>query len=92
MTATFTTLISGASDGLPSAQVDQMAILLTNFHLLFMLFVLHDRTEGKTATFHLLAFGRDTFTLVRPLWMIPPGAKALARLSKILASALGGPV
>jgi hypothetical protein len=92
MTAAFNTLVSGSSDGLPPAQIEQMAVLLTNFHLLFMLFVLHDRTGGKTATFHLLAFARDAFTLVRPLWMIPPGAKALARLSKILASALGGPL
>jgi hypothetical protein len=90
MNAAFLALVSGASDMLMPGQVEQLATLLTNFHLLFMLFVLHDRTEGKTATFRLLAFSREAFTLIRPLLMIPPGAKALAKLSDILVSALIG--
>lgn len=90
MTVAFHTLASGATDSLSAAQIGQMAVLLTNFHLLFMLFLLHDRTENYHATFRLLDFARDAFTLIRPLLMIPPGAKALARLSDILASALGG--
>lgn len=90
MNAAMHTIVSGSVDSLSPAQVEQMTVVLTNFHLLFMLFILHDRTEGNTATFQLLAFARDAFTLIRPLLMIPPGAKAMARLSTILATALAG--
>jgi hypothetical protein len=65
-----------------------MTVLLTNVHLLFMMFLLHDRTEGNKASFDLLAFARDAFTLLRPMLLIPPGAKALARLSQILVNAM----
>jgi hypothetical protein len=90
ITAAFTVLVNDASDTLPPAQVGQMAVLLTNVHLLLMLFLLHDRTEGNKASFDLLAFTCDAFSLIRPLLMIPPGAKALARLSSILVTALAG--
>ena len=90
ITAAFKVLVSGASDTLPAVQVEQMAVLLTNVHLLLMLFLLHDRTEGNKASFDLLAFMGDGFALIRPLLMIPPGAKALTRLSSILVTALTG--
>jgi len=90
ITEAFKALVSGASDALPTAQVEQMAVLLANVHLLLMLFLLHDRTEGNKASFDLLAFMADGFSLIRPLLMIPPGAKALARLSNILVTALSG--
>lgn len=84
----FHTVVSGAVDTMTPAQVEQMTVLLTNVHLLFMMFLLHDRTEGNKASFDLLAFARDVFTLLRPMLLIPPGAKALARLSQILVNAM----
>jgi hypothetical protein len=90
ITAAFKGLVSSVTDALPAVQVEQMAVLLTNVHMLLMLFVLHDRTEGNKASFNLLAFMCDGFALIRPMLMIPPGAKALARLSSILATALTG--
>lgn len=88
VTEVFKSVVGGAVDTLSAAQVEHMTVLLTNVHLLFMLFLLHDRTEGNKAAFELLAFARDAFTLLRPVLMIPPGAKALARLSQILVSAM----
>jgi hypothetical protein len=88
VTEVFKTVVGGSVDTLSAAQVEQMTVLLTNVHLLFMMFLLHDRTEGNKASFDLLAFARDAFTLLCPVLMIPPGAKALARLSQILVSAM----
>jgi hypothetical protein len=57
--------------------------------LALVLFWLLDRTDGAQRTNALLAFIRDSLARLRPLLALPPVARPLARLTRIVGPLLG---
>jgi AcrR family transcriptional regulator len=90
MTAAFRALILSATDAPKEPQVTYLATLLYSAHLAFLLFWVYDRTPETRATHQLLDLARDGLTLARPLLMLPPVAKTLARLATIMGEIFGG--
>lgn len=88
----FTALVSKATDAPREAQVEQITLIFYSAHLLAILFWLYDRTPKCKATADLLDFAHDVLQLLRPVLILPPVAKSLARLTTILEPVFGKPV
>lgn len=84
-------VVRGATDKPHPRQEEQIATLFYAAHLLLVLFWLQDRTLGQRATGELLKFAEDTLGRLRPVLGLPPVAKPLMRLARILAPMFGPP-
>ena len=84
MQAVFFEVVCGARDTLPEKQRQGMSTVLYTVHLLMILFWLIDRTEGNRATFMLVDFTTEAFSLLRPLLLMPLAGASLNRLAAIL--------
>lgn len=85
----FVTLVSGATDAPREPQAGNLATVLYGICLALQLFWLQDRSQDTQTTYALLSFARDMLVLVRPMLLLPPTAKALARLVRIIGPLLG---
>ena len=88
---TYLTVISGANDAPRSRQAPQLATLFYALHLAVVLFWLQDRSPGQRLTYELLDFGQQTLGRLRPALGLPPVARALAKLARILGPMFGPP-
>lgn len=84
-------VVRGATDTPRPRQEEQITTLFYAAHLLLVLFWLQDRTPGQTATADLLAFTEETLGRLRPVLGLPPVAKPLTRLARILSPMFGPP-
>ena len=80
---------TGASDAPRRAQAEQMATLFYSAHLLVILFWLQDRSAGQEKTRELLAFAQEMLGRLRPVLGLPPVARPLARLARIVGPMFG---
>ena len=85
----FLKVVTGATDAPRGPQVGYLATVLYGLYLALVLFWLQDRSHETRTTHELLAFVHDMFALVRPILVLPPVAKALARLAHIIGPMLG---
>jgi AcrR family transcriptional regulator len=85
----FLAVVTGSTDPPRQPQVEQLALVLYAIHLGLLLYWLHDRSAEQGATQELLAFTCDTLSLIRPLLRLPPVARILARLVRILQPVVG---
>lgn len=84
-------VVRGASDKPRPRQEEQIATLFYAAHLLFVLFWLQDRTPGQRATAELIGFAEEMLGRLRPVLGLPPVARPLTRLARILAPMFGPP-
>lgn len=84
-------VVTGASDAPRRGQAEQMATLFYSAHLLVILFWLQDRSEGQGKTRDLLAFAQEMLGRLRPVLGLPPVARPLARLARIVGPMFGPP-
>ena len=82
-------VVTGASDPPRRGQAEQMTTLFYSAHLLVILFWLQDRSEGQQKTRELLAFAQEMLGRLRPVLGLPPVARPLARLAKIVGPMFG---
>ena len=87
----FHAVIGGASDAPGARQAASLATVLYALHLSLVLFWLQDRSPGQRATRELLDFGQQTLARLRPALGLPPVARALAKLARILSPMFGPP-
>lgn len=85
----FLTVCTGASDAPKRAQAEQMATLFYSAHLLLILFWLQDRSEGQAKTRELLQFAQEMLGRLRPVLGLPPVARPLAKLARIIGPMFG---
>ncbi len=88
----FMSLLGKATDAPREPQAEQIALIFYSAHLLVILFWLYDRTPKCRATADLLDFAHDVLQLLRPVLILPPVAKSLARLTTILEPVFGKPM
>ncbi len=88
----FLVVVRGATDA-PREQVARdLATVLYGAHLALTLFWLYDRSPNQRATAELLALVCDMLGIVRRLLRLPPLAKVLRRLARIMGPMFeGGP-
>ncbi|MFL5807724.1 MAG: TetR/AcrR family transcriptional regulator [Roseiflexaceae bacterium] len=88
----FLVVVRGATDA-PREQVARdLATVLYGAHLALTLFWLYDRSQNQRATAELLALVCDMLGIVRRLLRLPPLAKVLRRLARIMGPMFdGGP-
>ncbi len=86
---TYLQVAVGASDPPRPKQAPALATLFYALHLSVILFWLQDRSPGQARTFELLDFGQETLARLRPLLGLPPVARPLARLARILDPLFG---
>jgi AcrR family transcriptional regulator len=82
-------VVQGASDRPRPRQVEQLATVLYSAHLLCVLFWLQDRSPGQTSTRELVQFAQEMLARLRPVLGLPPVARLLARLTRILDPMFG---
>ena len=82
-------VVMGASDAPRRGQAEQMTTLFYSAHLLIILFWLQDRSEGQGKTRDLLAFAQEMLGRLRPVLGLPPIARPLARLARIVRPMFG---
>jgi AcrR family transcriptional regulator len=87
--AVFAAVVTGATDPPRQPQAGQLALVLYGVHLAVLFFWLHDRSPKAQATEELLALIRDGLALIRPLLGLPPVAKILTRLTRVLEPMVG---
>ncbi len=85
----FAMVVTRATDAPRKSQAGHLATVLYGAHLALVLFWLLDRSPDTRATYELLAFTRDMLAMVRPILVLPPIVKALARLARIIGPVLG---
>lgn len=85
----FLLVATGASDAPRWGQAEQIATLFYSAHLLVILFWLQDRSEGQAKTRELLQFAQEMLGRLRPVLGLPPVARPLARLARIVAPMFG---
>src|SRR5512146_480897 len=85
----YSRVVTQASDAPRPTQAEDLATLLYGLPLALVLFWLLDRTDGAQRTHALLAFLRDILARLRPLLALPPVARPLARLTRIVGPLLG---
>ena len=84
-------VVMGATDKPRPRQAASFATLFYALHLMFVLFWLQDRSPEQHSTRELLAFTQETLGRLRPALGLPPVAKSLARLARILGPMFGPP-
>lgn len=82
-------VVQGATDRPRPKQEEQITTVLYAAHLLCVLFWLQDRSPGQAATRELLKFTQEMLGRLRPVLALPPVAKPLARLTRILDPLFG---
>ena len=82
-------VVQGATDRPRPRQEEQIATVLYAAHLLCVLFWLQDRSRGQTATRELVKFTQEMLGRLRPVLALPPVARLLARLTRILDPMFG---
>ena len=85
----FTDLVRKATDAPKELQIGQIAMLFYSAHLLVLLFWMYDRTPNYKATAQLLDFAHKTMGMLRPMLLLPPVAKSLARFATIIEPVFG---
>jgi AcrR family transcriptional regulator len=86
----FLVVVRGATDA-PREQVARdLATVLYGAHLALTLFWLYDRSPNQRATADLLALVCDMLGVVRRLLRLPPLAKILGRLARIMGPMFDG--
>ena len=88
---TYLTVITGASDAPRPKQAQPLATVFYALHLTVVLFWLQDRSPGQRLTYELLDFGQEMLGRLRPALGLPPVARALAKLARILGPMFGPP-
>jgi AcrR family transcriptional regulator len=90
VSAMFLAVVRGATDA-PREQVARdLATALYGAHLALILFWLYDRTPNQRATDELLTLGCDALGIARRLLRLPPVARALARLARVVEPIFAG--
>jgi AcrR family transcriptional regulator len=84
VSAMFLAVVRGATDAPREPVARDLAIALYGAHLALILFWLYDRTPNQRATDELLALAGDALRIVRRLLRLPPLARMLARLVRII--------
>ena len=87
--AVFERVVTGASDAPKRDRAEQMTTLLYAAHLLFVLFWLQDRSEGQSKTTELLDFAQEMLGRLRPVLGLPPVARPLTKLVRIIGPMFG---
>ncbi len=82
-------VVTGASDAPRRGQAEQMATLFYSAHLLIILFWLQDKSDGQARTRELLSFAQEMLGRLRPVLGLPPVARPLARLARIVGPMFG---
>lgn len=85
----FRVVVAGASDAPRRGQVEQITTLFYAAHLLLVLFWLQDRSPGQAKTRELLSFAGEMIGRLRPVLGLPPVARPLARLARIVGPMFG---
>lgn len=85
-------VVMGATDKPRPRQAAQFATLFYALHLMFVLFWLQDRSPGQQSTGELISFTQDTLARLRPALGLPPVAKTLSRLVRIIDPLFRPPV
>jgi hypothetical protein len=85
----FAVLVQKATDAPKASQAGQIATLFYSAHLLVLLFWMYDRTPGYKATHQLLDFAGDTLKLLRPMLILPPVTRSIARFVAIIEPVFG---
>jgi AcrR family transcriptional regulator len=86
----FLEIVRGAADAPREPIARDLATVLYGAHLALILFWLYDRTPDQRATGELLALTCDLLGIVRRFLRLPPLAKALARLARIVGPMFTG--
>jgi AcrR family transcriptional regulator len=86
---TYLQVVTDASDAPRPKQAISLATLFYALHLSMVLFWLQDRSPDQQRTRELLDFGQETLTRLRPLLGLPPVARSLTRLARILDPMFG---
>lgn len=95
VSAMFLAVVRGATDAPREPVARDLATALYGAHLALILFWLYDRTPNQRATDELISLVCDALGIVRRLLRLPPLARMLARLVRIIGpmfegSAAGG--
>jgi hypothetical protein len=88
--ALFLAAVRGATDAPREPLARDLATALYGAHLALILFWLYDRTPSQRATEELLVLVCDALGIARRLLRLPPLARVLARLVRIIEPIFGG--
>ena len=83
-------LVLESEDALREPKATHMGIVLYIFHMLIVLFWLYDRSPEQATTLRLLAFVREVFKLLRPMFFLPMVPQGIAKLAGIVMPAVAG--
>jgi AcrR family transcriptional regulator len=90
VSAMFLAVVRGATDAPRQRQARDLATVLYGAHLALLLFWLYDRSPNQRATEELLALTCDVLSIARRLLRLPPVAKVLARLARVIGPMFDG--
>lgn len=90
VSAMFLQVVRGATDAPRERLARDLALALYGVHLALLLFWLYDRSPGQRATEELLQLACDALGVVRRLLRLPPLARALGRLARIMEPMFAG--
>jgi AcrR family transcriptional regulator len=90
VSAMFLAVVRGATDAPREPVARDLATALYGAHLALILFWLYDRTPNQRATDELLTLVGDALGIVRRLLRLPPLARLLARLVRIIGPMFEG--
>jgi AcrR family transcriptional regulator len=90
VSAMFLAVVRGATDTPREPVARDLATALYGAHLALILFWLYDRTPNQRATDELIALIGDMLGIVRRLLRLPPLARMLARLVRIIGPMFEG--
>ncbi len=82
-------VVQGATDRPRPRQEEQITTVLYAAHLLCVLFWLQDRSPGQAMARELVAFTQEMLSRLRPVLALPPVARPLARLTRLLDPLFG---
>lgn len=77
-------LVLDSDDALREPKATELGIALYCVHMLLILFWLYDRSPEQESTDKLLAFAREMFKLLRPLFFLPMVPQGIAKLARIV--------
>ena len=90
LAAAYRQLVLESEDALREPKATHMGIVLYIFHMLIVLFWLYDRSPEQATTRRLLAFVREVFKLLRPMFFLPMAPQGIAKLAGIVMPAVAG--
>jgi hypothetical protein len=86
----FLAVVRGATDAPRERQARDLATVLYGAHLALLLFWLYDRSPNQRATEELLSLTCELLSIARRLLRLPPVAKVLARLARVIGPMFDG--